>query len=353
MTAAVPGAEETISLIGLNLYSQGIQPVWLQAENRGEEPVRVALWSVDEAYFSPIEVAWKNRKTFSNEGRAAMERWFYENQMPRRIPPGETRSGFVFTHISSGTKAFNVDVFASYRAFSFTFFVPIPGFRADYMDVKFQSLYGEDEVQELDIDSLRSAIEAHPCCSTDESGTGVGDPFNVVLVGSPLAVRRSLLRAGWQETAADSSATALARTHRYRGRQPDGTFHKSRPDGQERKELRLWLSPIRFGDDLVWIAQVSYDMSGAIGPKAFEKYRIDPDIDDARMFILQNFWYSQSLARMGRVGGIPSTTIDAPHRNFNGSEYFTNGQRIVLFVSESSVALDEIILLQWRKLDDR
>ena len=54
------------------IYAQGIQPVWLQAENRGEERVRVALWSVDEAYFSPMEVAWKNRKGFSKEGRAAM-----------------------------------------------------------------------------------------------------------------------------------------------------------------------------------------------------------------------------------------------------------------------------------------
>jgi hypothetical protein len=353
VTAAVPSAEETISLIGLNLYAQGIQPVWLQAENRGEEPVRVALWSIDEAYFSPMEVAWKNRKAFSHEGRAAMERWFYENQMQRRIPPGETRSGFIFTNMSSGTKGFNVDVFASDRAFPFTFFVPIPGFHADYMDVNFQSLYRKDEIQKLDIDSLRSAIEAHPCCSTDESGTSVGDPFNVVLVGSPLTVRRSLLRGGWQETAADSSATVLARTHRYRGRQPDGTFHKSRPDGRERKELRVWLSPMQLGDDPVWIAQVSYDMSGATGSKAFEKYRIDPDIDDARMFILQNFWYSQSLARMGEVGGIPSTTIDAPHRNFGGSEYFTDGQRIILFLSESPVALDETIMLQWRRLDNR
>jgi hypothetical protein len=110
---------------------------------------------------------------------------------------------------------------------------------------------------------------------------------------------------------------------------------------------------MQLGDDPVWIAQVSYDMSGATGSKAFEKYRIDPDIDDARMFILQNFWYSQSLARMGEVGGIPSTTIDAPHRNFGGSEYFTDGQRIILFLSESPVALDETIMLQWRRLDNR
>ncbi len=72
VAAAVPGAEETISLIGLDLYAQGVQPVWLQAENRGEEPVRVALWSVDETYFSPMEVAWKNRKAFNNEGRAVL-----------------------------------------------------------------------------------------------------------------------------------------------------------------------------------------------------------------------------------------------------------------------------------------
>jgi hypothetical protein len=347
VTAAVPSAEETEAILGLDLYSQGIQPVSLIVTNLGEKSARVALVSVDEEYFSPLEVAWQNRKPYSKEGRVAMERWFYENQMPRRIPAGETRSGFVLTHLTRGTKGFNVDVYTADESYNFTFFIPIPGFRADFMDVDFNNLYSQDELQLLDAESLRQAIANLPCCSTDQSGSAVGDPFNVIFVGSGLALRRAFLRGNWQETAAGSPDTALARTHRYRGRQPDGTFHKSRPDGSERKELRVWLAPMLVDDEQVWFGQVSYDMRGEAAATSSEEYRIDPDIDDARMFIMQNFWYSQSLARMGLVTGGAVSTIDAPQVNFSGSEYFTDGLRVVLFVSEKPVALDDTILLKW------
>lgn len=351
VSAAVPGPEETEALLGLDLYAQGIQPVWLEVENRGESTVRVALWSVDREYYSPLEVAYINRKPYGKEEFAAMQRWFYENQMPRWVLPGESRSGLVFTHLTPGTKGFNVDIYESRRSFNFTFFVPIPGFRADFMDVDFEHLY-EEEILALDLESLRTTLAGHPCCSTDQSGNEAGDPFNVVLVGSGLAVRRALLRGNWQETAANSPETALARTHYYRGRQPDATFHKSRPDGTERKELRLWQAPMRVVDEPVWIGQVSYDMGGATGQSAYNNYRIDPDIDDARMFIMQNFWYNQSLARMGFIGGVAPSTLDAPARNFNESEYFTDGRRVVLFVPEDPVAMDETILLQWQSLGE-
>lgn len=350
VTAAVPGAEESESIIGLDLYSQNIQPVWLTVTNLGEKPARAALVSVDDEYFSPLEVAWKNRDSFSKEGRVEMERWFYQHQMPRRIPPGETRSGFVLTHLTRGTKGFNFDVYTFDGSANFTFFIPIPGFRADYMEVDFKSLYTQDELQALDADGLRQALASFPCCSTDLSGSAAGDPFNVAMVGSALAVRRALLRGGWQETAADSPDTALARTHRYKGRKPDGTFQKSRPDGSGRKELRVWLTPMLVDDERVWIGQVNYDMSSESGNLSFENYRIDPDIDDARVFILQNFWYSQSLARMGFVVGGPASNINEPRHNFHGSEYFTDGMRVVLFVSEKPVALDDTVLLEWGRI---
>jgi hypothetical protein len=57
VTAAVPDASETEALIGLDLYKQGIQPVWLKVENNGTGWARIATWSVDRDYFSPIEVA--------------------------------------------------------------------------------------------------------------------------------------------------------------------------------------------------------------------------------------------------------------------------------------------------------
>jgi hypothetical protein len=314
--------------------------------------VRLALRSIDDEYFSPMEVAWANRKKFSSDGRADMERWFYEHQLPRIIPPGESGSGLIFTHLTRGTKGFNVDAYSNKRSFNFTFFIPLPGFRADYMNVRFRDLYGADELQTTDLNSLGSVLAAHECCSRDEHGTGVGDPMNVAIVATANGLRRALLRSEWLETPAGSSETALARLHYYDGRIPDGTFHKARPDGTERKELRIWWSPIRVGETPVWLAQASYDMSGATGDRAFEEYQIDPDIDDSRMYVLQSFWYSQSLEAFGITEGVQPATIDSPRKNFLGDTYFTDGYRVVMLVPESPVAMDETIYLRWRRLGD-
>ena len=349
VAAAVPDARETRELIGVDLYAQGIQPVWLQVTNLGDTRVRAAIHSVDEEYFSPMEVAWQFRGWFSKQGRADMERWFYDNQLPRWIDPGETRSGFVYTHVREGSKAFNFDAYSSGRSFNFTFFVRMPGFVADYMEVDFESLYDEEEIEVVDMDGLREVLASYACCSTNESGKA-GDPINIILVGTRLAVRRALIRANWQETAANDPGTTVARTHRHLGRRPDGTFHKSRPDGSERKELRLWSAPILVGDTPVWIGQISYELRSATGRRGLKNYRIDPDIDSARMYLLQNFWYNQSLLAMGAVGGIPSAAFDAPSRNFTGAKYFTDGKRIVLFLSEIPIALDETDILPWERV---
>ena len=75
VAAAVPGADEVVALTGLDLYSQGIQPIWIRIQNQGNKRIRLAIWSIDNEYFSPLEVAWKNRKGYSEKGRVEMERW--------------------------------------------------------------------------------------------------------------------------------------------------------------------------------------------------------------------------------------------------------------------------------------
>ena len=347
ITAAVPSAEETLELFGLDLYAQGIQPVWLSAENVSDRRLRVAIRSLDDEYFSPLEVAWLNHGGHSKEGKAAMDRWFYENQMPRYIAPGSTGSGFVFTHLTDGSKGFNVDINQTGDTYHFTFLLPIPGYNPDYMEVDFAELYADSEIVDLDLDGLRAALSEHECCSTDESGEQVGDPLNVVIVGTGIALRRALLRGEWLESEADSPDIALARTHHYRGRPPDGTFHKSRPGSSERKELRIWLSPLRYEGVQVWVGQVSYDMSGVVGEGAFENYQIDPDLDAARMFLLQNFWYSQSLERLALISGVPRSTIFEQAQNFHGDSYFTDGGRALVFVSETPVAMTDTEILPW------
>jgi hypothetical protein len=347
VSAAVPSPEEVVELFGVDLYADGIQPVWLNIENTGDRHVRVTLFSIDEDYYSPLEVAWLCRKRFTESSRKSLERWLLDNALPRFIPAGGSRSGFVFTNASVGTKGFNVDVYTDRTSMNFTFFVPLPGFRSDYMNVDFQNLYQDDEIIRGDLNTLRSMLSNMPCCTTNESGKAFGDPLNIVIVGTPEAVRRSLLRGQWQETEANSPVTRIARTHYYRGRPPDGTFHKARPDGRERKELRLWRAPMLVDGEAVWLGHVSYDMSGALFSLDLANYQNDPDVDDARMFVLQNFWYNQSLRGFAMAGGIPQATIDAPHTNFHGSDYFTDGMRAVLLVSEEPIAMDETEILVW------
>ena len=352
ISATVPTAAEVVSMTGLDLYADGIQPVWLKIENNRSQYVRIALYSIDDEYYSPMEVAWGYRKGYRKESKAAMERWFHESGLPRFIPPGETRSGFVYTHHVEGTKGFNVDAYTTTASFNFTFFVPLPGFRPDYMDVRFAELYKPDEIQSVDLPGLRHLLAETDCCSRDKSSVATGDPFNVVFVATPVALRRALLRSQWQETQSGSLEGKLARQHYFHGRIPDGTFLKSRPDGSEQKELRIWLSPIRVGDAPVWLAQASYDMSDTGITRARDNYQIDPDIDDARMFVLQSFWYNQSLEKFGMAAGVPRATIDSPQLNFLGSGWFTDGGRIVLVVPEEPVAMDETEILRWEKIVD-
>ena len=349
VTAAVPDAGETEALFGLPLYDQGVQPVWLEIENTGPTVVRLLVLSVDPDYYSPLEVAWMNRGGFGKEGKAAMERWFYDHAVERRVPPGESRSGFVFTHLKPGTKGFNVDLISTdLHSFSFTFFVPMPGFTADYMAVDFQGMYAEDELVDLDIDGLREALENLPCCGTDASGTKDGAPFNVALIGTGTAVRRALLRANWQETELGAAATQAARLQYYRGRRPDGTFFKTRADGSERKELRLWLTPLRVGADRVWLGQTGTVVGDA--RRKATRTMVDPDIDTPSVYLTQEFWYSQSLQRIGFVKAQEAVPASAPRTTFNGLKYFTSGLRGVLWLSEDPIGLDEVVNMNWEQM---
>ena len=355
--AAVPDAAETLALTGLDLYAQGIQPIWLEVQNSGEHLARLSIWRIDRDYFSPIEVAYMNRKKFSKQGYQDMERWFFDHGLRRRVPAGESRSGLVFTNFRPGTKGFNLDIFSSRQSASFTFFIPIPGFEPDYAQVDFQTLYSPDDYRELDVASLKTVLEEMPCCTTDETGQLNGGPFNLALVGSPLAVRRSLLRGGWLETTTENEITLAARRNRFRGRPPDAIFYMDRYDGgSERLQLNLWMAPWRVGSDNVWLGQVYYlyrdrPIVSALRESGFLieseivtrliGESITADVDSAQRFVMQNFWYNHSLLKIGMVSGAGAATTENPGVTFQGYVYFTEGQLAVLFLSEAPVALDD------------
>ena len=142
--AVVPSEAETEAIFGLPLYRRGIQPIWLEITNETEERVRYAPVGTDAEYFPAHEVWYMHKGKYKGDADREIEHHLHAETMPRWVWPGETRSGWVFTHLAEGTKAFNVDVFqGSGRHQSFSFFIDVPGRAPDHAAIDFQTLYEE------------------------------------------------------------------------------------------------------------------------------------------------------------------------------------------------------------------
>lgn len=350
ISASVTGEDEIAAIFGVALYKRGIQPVWLEIVNNSPERIRFAPTSVDQDYFSPLEVSYMHRKGFDKKARASMDKRFHASAMPRQIPAGETRSGYVFTHTSPGTKSFNIDLFSGDTDYSFAFFVTAPGFVPDHASVDFYSLYSPSDVRDYDVAGLRTALVDMNLISTDQTGQQTGLPTGVVIIGDGTDVLKALLRGGWYESARLKSAEQLEKAHYLFGRAPDAVFRIQRNKKHDRNELNLWMSPMRVDGKSVWMAQIKH----FIGQKtqleqAIFGARIDPDIDDGRNYFVQNMWYSQNLEQYAWLKTAPAVPLEAIRSDFSGSEYFTNGYLIVTWLSGAPVSLLETRQLAWDK----
>jgi len=352
--ASVASDEEAVELFGIPLNRRGIQAVWLEMTNSSGHRARFAPYSIDDNYFPPHEVAYMYRKQFSKQGWLDMEQRFYELSMPRFLGAGETVSGFVFTNTDPGTKNFNVDIFHSdaeggYE--QFTFFLTVPGFIPDHAEIDLESMYSADEILDVDMDALRSVVEELPCCTTNSDGQGKGQPIEIVLVAKGRELLQALLRGGWAETSYERNDNYLNATDYLFGRPPDAIFRKGRDKTTERNELGVWLAPIRADGRPVWVTQIKH----AIGRRykieeQFLGVRLDPDINDGRNYLLQNLWYAQALKQYAWSDSSQNVSRNSPQLDFNGNAWFSDGFRIVIWISGDPVALDEAKRIHWDRV---
>lgn len=348
ISVSVPGADEAKEIFGVPVYKRGIQPVWLEIVNNGPERLRFAPTSLDPAYFSPLEVAYMHRKGFSKEARAQMDKRFHDSAMPRQIPAGETRSGYVFTHTSPGTKSFNIDLFGAGIDYSFAFFVTVPGFVPDHAVIDFETLYTASEVYDYDLAGFRDGLSDLPFSTTDQSGKRPGLPIGTVIVGDGIDVLKALLRAGWYETSSNRDQDQLANAQYLFGRIPDAAFRIKRTGKKDRNKLLLWMAPLRVDGKSVWFAQITHFIGRKtqIEQVIFDA-RFDPDINVGRNYLVQNLWYSQSLGQSAWLARGDAIFIENTQADFNGSEFFTDGYISVIWLSGAPISLLETRSLDW------
>jgi len=362
VSAVALSSEESLDTFSLPLAKRGIQPVWIEVENRADEKFVLMLLSIDPDYFAPSEIAWM----FRGEGEPGFDKkmdLFMDQHIPIVIPPRDRASGFVYTNLDPGAKAFAVELIGEGDIRTFEFVQLVPGLKADFTRVDFENLYSETEIQDLDLEGLRRYLEELPCCALGGDRETPGDPLNFVVIGAGEHMLATLVRRGWDLTETIRRGTAWRTVAsslfgwKYRtspvsplyafDRPQDIALQKARHSVDERNHLRLWLAPVTLDGENVWIGQISRDIGVKFSSKTFVTHKIDPVVDEARLYITLDIAASQSLRAMGYVEGVGYSDRDAPRYNYTKDPFYTDGLRVVLFLSESRQRLDEIENLDW------
>lgn len=375
VSVAVLTAEEAKAAFDGKLYKKKIQPVWLEITNGTDDEMLFMPRSIDPEYFAPLEVAQKTSWRWSKKANLEKKWFYYEHQIPLVIPAGETISGFVFANRSRGVRWVLVEVFSEHDAVHVEFVHQIPGFRADFHKLEggelYEAFFPDQEIIDLTkAEDLRSWIEEQPATVTNKDGSKTGDPLNLVLIGDSEAIWPAFLRSGWDPTAAMGTSSVLKTgifgifggAYRYApisplyvyGRSQDLALQKVRSNIHYRNHLRLWLAPVTWKGLPVLIGQISRDIGSRITTKSstLTTHRIDPNVDETRSSLVQDFIHAQALKAYARVGGVGFVSPEEPRGNLTGDPWFTDGSRAVMLLTSEPTSVIEIDWFDWTEEDE-
>jgi hypothetical protein len=371
-TVAVPSDHESARIFGVRLARHRLQAIWLEVMNGGAEPLWLDRVQLDPDYFTPLEAAHIARFAIARRLVAfGVLGWLFLPLLPLVplkllaahnanlqmndlfrtvgfpsgvIAPTKKVRGFLFTPLDEGVKRIDVRLLSHDTALDFRFTVEVPGLKLPHLAEE-----SGGKAEELDEAALQVWLERQPRCTSDAQRTIEGDPLNLVIVGDRASIRECL--STWDETETITFATAwktaraflLESQYRYSpvsplylgGRQQDLALQRARVSLNQRLHLRLWTTSVSFAGQPVWIGQVSRDIGVRFTSKTWNltTHQIDPNVDEARDYVLDNLRGTGRLGQLGFVPGVEAAPATAPRRNLTGDPYFTDGLRAVAVLS--------------------
>lgn len=398
ITVAIPSAKESKQLFGTSTARHSIQPVFIRIANRHSQPLRLYMLEIDPHYYTPLEAAgichFSSLKRLSAFGIVAwyflpllllaplklftawqankrMDDCFRSSSFPLRpIPPGETVEGFVYTTLDAGSKTVRICLYstggsntedgptelqgltmkASAPVVDRTFVIPVAGISTDYLRHNFDEFYSPTEYVTCDLAELATRLHNMPPATTNSKGKRQGDPVNLVVIGE-FATLLSAFTCRWDESETITLATCwktvkaflLGVEYRYSpvsalhlfGRGQDIALQRIRRSINERLHLRLWLTPLRFGNESVWVGQISRDIGVRFTTQAWNltTHRVDPNVDESRDYLVEDLLRAQRVKAVGYVDGVGECEPEAPRHNLTGDPYYTDGKRAVIVLS--------------------
>lgn len=349
LSAAVLGTDDSRRMFGVDVNGTGIQPVWVQVENKSPQMLWLLRAGTDPDYFSSLEVAWSLHAPLASANNAALDEHFDRLGFQNPIPPGATRAGIIFANPHRRTRLLNVDLVGQRRIIPFTLFLPVPDETPDVGLIQIRERYAKTESPEYaDPDALRAALEQLPGYGTGADGTASGDPANVVMVGELADIGAALVRRGFRRDTMD-----VDNAQRLFGRAPDVVVRKAGQGGVPANWLRLWLAPLRYQGHAIFLVQTGRPVGGRFAVAEGKDLMLHPDVDEARNLLIQDLLYSGGLAKLGFVGGVGAATVTRPRDSLAGTNYYTDGLRAVMFFATRPLALSDVQILDWTPLPHR
>ncbi len=363
VTVVVPTKEQTSLIFGTSLYNDHIQPVWVEVDNQGKDPLFLLKIGMDEDYFSPLEASYQ-RHSGSKETRHRMDLFFHQMSFTNPALPGEVTSGWVFTNLDEGIKAVNIDLLGDGRLYTYSLVVKVPGLVVDVAQVDLDNIYSEFTDLKTE-QELKDTLNSLPCCTVNKKGDKNGDPLNVVFIGARTDIFSGLIRRDWHLTEVTYGASAwktiksfmFGTRYRYSpisplyvfGRPQDMGLQKARDSIHLRNHMRIWRAPYNYRGEEIYIAQISRDVGVKFNKRTITTHAIDPDVDDTRNGLLQDLAYSQSMYAFGYVGGSQRSTLEDTYYNLTPDPYYSDGLRAVMFFAGRPTTVDEVEILDWEK----
>jgi hypothetical protein len=120
----------------------------------------------------------------------------------------------------------------------------------------------------------------------------------------------------------------------------------ARANINERIHLRLWRTGLAHEGQQVWIGQISRDIGVRFTLRTWNltTHKIDPDVDEARDYLLGCLLAVSRVAKLGYCEGVEAASEAKPRRNLTGDPYFSDGTRAVIILSGAKM---DPALLGW------
>jgi len=368
---AIPTEAEVSRHLGAGFAEYGIQPIWLRIENASDADLWLLPIAIDPDYYSADEAALVAGAKLDDEARADLLGTLRANAIPLFHGAGRTQEGFVYASHARGGRFVDVRLTGDEASARLRFAVLLPTEGFDYEKSPLRELYSRvDGFPDLNPGELRQRLRELQCCTTNAAGTAEGDPLNVVLVGTGETAMAALSASGWSFTEAitadsvrrmvgaaiaeKSMLTAPVSALYALGRKQEIALQRGRTTISQRNHMRLWLAPFRCEGKPVWVGQVSRDIGVKLTRKSptLTTHVIDPVVDESREYLLHSLLYQEAVDRFAFVRGVGEATRDKPRTNLTGDPYFTDGMRLVVWLSSEPVPPDEADNLRWNESTD-